>query len=230
MKISQNHSNRRPHNWLIYDVGDAWLTRFTDRYKGHLYDLGCGEMPYKDWLLNYADKYTGVDWGSSMHDLKADILADLNEPLPIESEVADTVMSLSAMEHLREPQVFLNEAHRILKPGGHMISAGAVHVVGARSAPYDFYRYTCYGLQYMFEKAGFTEITIYPQTGFWVMWTLKFNYQTTRLVRGPWPIRKAMALLMCGIWAIDQRIAPWLDKYWKSEGETAGYIVVARKA
>lgn len=229
MKISQNHSNRSPHNWLIYDVGDAWLIRFTDRYKGHLYDLGCGEMPYKSWLLNYADQYTGVDWGSSLHELKADILADLNEPLPIESEVADTVMSLSVMEHLREPQVFLNEAHRILKPSGHMILQ-VPFMWWVHEAPYDFYRYTRYGLQYMFEKAGFTDITIYPQTGFWVMWTLKLNYQTTRLVRGPWPIRKAMALLMRGIWAIDQRVAPWLDKFWKGEGETAGYFVVARKA
>lgn len=97
-------------------------------------------------------------------------------------------------------------------------------------APYDFYRYTRHGLEYMFKKAGFTDIEIYPQTGFWVMWTLKFNYQTTRLIRGPWPIRKAMALLMRGIWALDQRIAPWLDKHWKCEAETAGYFVVARKA
>ena len=229
MKISQNHSNRKPHNCLIYDIGDAWLTRFTDRYKGHLYDLGCGEMPFKSWLLNYAEQYTGVDWGSSLHELKADILADLNEPLPIQSEVADTVMSLSVMEHLREPQVFLNEAHRILKPDGSMVLQ-VPFMWWVHEAPYDFYRYTRYGLQYMFEKAGFTDITIYSQTGFWVMWTLKFNYQTTRLVRGPWPIRKAMALLMRGIWAIDQRVAPWLDKFWTGEGETAGYFVVARKA
>lgn len=229
MKISQNHSNRKPHNWLIYDVGDTWLTRFTDRYKGHLYDLGCGEMPYKNWLLTYADQYTGVDWGSTLHELKADILADLNDPLPIEGEVADTVISLSVMEHLREPQLFLNEAHRILKPGGAMVLQ-VPFMWWVHEAPYDFYRYTRYGLQYMFKKAGFTEVTIYPQTGFWVMWTLKFNYQTTRLVRGPWPVRKVMALLMRGIWAIDQRVALWLDKYWKGEGETAGYFVVARKA
>lgn len=228
MRISQNHSNRRPYNWLIYDIGDACLTKFRHYYKGHLYDLGCGEMPYKNWLLNCADQYTGVDWGSSLHELKADILADLNEPLPIESEVADTVMSLSVMEHLREPHVFLNEAHRILRPGGHMILQ-VPFMWWVHEAPYDFYRYTRYGLQYMFEKAGFTEITIYPQTSFWVMWTLKFNYQTTRLIRGPWLIRKVMALLMRGIWAFDQRVAPWLDKYWKGEAETAGYFVVARK-
>lgn len=228
MKISQAHSNRRAHNWLIYDIGDYWLDRFKDQYKGHMYDLGCGEMPYKDWLLNHADQYVGVDWGSTLHNLKADILADLNEALPIESEVADTVISLSVMEHLREPQVFLNEAHRILKPGGAIILQ-VPFMWWVHEAPYDYYRYTRYGLQYMFEKAGFKEISIYPSTGFWVMWTLKFNYQSTRLIRGPWPIRKLMALLLRGLWVVNQRVAPWLDKYWVSEGETAGYFVVAYK-
>jgi SAM-dependent methyltransferase len=228
MTISQAHSNRRLHNWLFYNIGDDWLNRFTEHYRGNLYDLGCGEMPYKEWLLNYADTYTGVDWSSTLHELKADILADLNELLPIENEVADTVISLSVMEHLREPRIFLSEAHRILKQGGAMILQ-VPFMWWVHEAPYDYYRYTHFGLQYMFEKAGFVDVQVYPQTGFWTMWSLKFNYQTTRLVRGPWPIRKSMELLLRGIWATDQRIAPWLDKRWKCEAETAGYFVVAKK-
>lgn len=230
MKISQNHPNRSPHNWLIYDIGDAWLTRFKDRYKGHLYDLGCGEMPYKNWLLNYADQYTGVDWGSTLHDLKADILADLNEPLSIESEVADTVISLSVMEHLREPQVFLNEAHRIMKSDG-MIVLQVPWQWWIHEAPYDYYRYTPYGLKYMFEKAGFTDVVIDPQSGFFTMWILKFNYFTLRFVKGPsvlrWPIKAALV----PVWFIGQILAPLLDKLDRSwDAETTGYFVTARKS
>lgn len=228
MKPSQNHSNRRPHNWLVYDTSDDFLQRFTPHYKGQLYDLGCGEMPYKAWLLNYANSYTGVDWGSTLHELKADILADLNEPLPIESGVADTVISLSVMEHLREPQMLLNEAHRILKDGGTIILQ-VPFMWQVHEAPYDYLRYTRYGLQYMFEKASFQNIEIYPQTGFWVMWTLKFNYQTTRLVRGPWFVRKIIGLSLRFMWAVNQPIARWMDKYWSCEAETAGYYVVASK-
>jgi SAM-dependent methyltransferase len=228
MKISRMHHNRKHHNWLIYDIGDEWLRKFTDNNKGSLYDLGCGEMPYKDWLLNYADKYIGVDWGSTLHELKADILADLNEALPIDAEVADTVISLSVMEHLREPQLFLNEANRILKPGGVMILQ-VPFMWRVHEAPYDYFRYTRYGLQYMFEKAGFNEIIVYSQTGFWVMWTLKFNYQTLKLMRGPWLIRKPIGIFMRVFWEVNQRIAPLLDKHWKSESETAGYIVTAIK-
>jgi SAM-dependent methyltransferase len=228
MKPSKNHPNRKFYNWLLYDIGDRFLERFSGYYKGDLYDLGCGEMPYRDWLLRYADTYIGVDWIGTLHELKADIIADLNEPLPIDNCVSDTVLSLSVMEHLREPQSFLNEAFRILKPEGTMILQ-VPFMWWVHEAPYDYYRYTRYGLQYMFSKAGFMDVEIFPQTGFWVMWTLKFNYQTARLVRGPWPVRELIGFIMRIIWAIDQRIAPWLDKQWPSEQETAGYFVVAKK-
>lgn len=118
MKISQDHPNRKAHNWLIYDVSDSWLNELKEHFTGTLYDLGCGESPYKPWLLQHVDKYIGVDWSGSYHETTADIVANLNEPLPIENEVADTVLSLSVMEHLSEPQLMLTEANRILKPGG----------------------------------------------------------------------------------------------------------------
>lgn len=131
------HSNNKPYNWIVYKTNQEFLSQLSGNFRGRLYDLGCGEMPYKTWLFNYADQYTGVDWSSSLHDLNADILADLNEPLPIESKVTDTVMSLSVMEHLREPQVFLNEARLIHKPGGSIVLQVPL-MRWVHEAPYDF--------------------------------------------------------------------------------------------
>ncbi len=225
---TKHHKNRKKHNWLIYENYDFFLLCNKSLFSGALYDLGCGEMPCRDWLLQYADSYTGVDWSNTLHEFKADISADLNEPLPIENAVADTVVSFSVMEHLREPQQFLCEAHRILKKGGVMILQ-VPFMWWVHEEPYDYFRYTRHGLKYMFEKAGFADIDVHSQTGFWTMWILKFNYQSIRLIRGPWPVRKFMAVLMRLIWAADQRIAPWLDSYWQCEQETAGYFVVAKK-
>ena len=79
--------------------------------------------------------------------MKADIVADLNKPLPIESEVADVVVSISVLEHLCEPMTMLSESFRILKPGGSILLQVPwqwwIH-----EAPYDFYRYSPYGLNY----------------------------------------------------------------------------------
>lgn len=226
--ISKNHSNRKAYNWLIYDIGDRFLQKYIPYYKGVLYDLGCGESPFREFFLCHADKYIGVDWAGSYHDTNADVAADLNKPLPLESDIADTVVSISVMEHLCEPQVMLNEAYRILKPGGFII----LHVPfmwQVHEAPYDFYRYTCYGLRYMFGKAGFSEIEVNSASGFWSMWTLKFNYQSTRLIRGTWVVRKLVTLILKLIWALDQRIASWADKHWQCDDEAAGYYVVAKK-
>lgn len=58
---------------------------------------------------------------------KISLVADLNEPLPIESESYDGVFSQFLMEHLRLPKLrgFLSEVHRILKPGGIFVAITA---------------------------------------------------------------------------------------------------------
>lgn len=229
MKPSQYHSNCQPHNWLAYKLFDTFLVRYTPYYNGALYDLGAGESPYIAFFQQYADEYIAVDWSGSYHNTKSDISADLNKPLPIESEVADTVVSLSVLEHLCEPQMMLNEAFRILKSGG-MIVLQVPWQWWVHEAPYDYFRYTPYGLHYLFEKAGFVYIQIEPQGGFFTMWILKFNYFTLRLIRGPYLMRFLLRLMLIPVWYIGQILAPWLDKLDRNwTAETSGYFVTARK-
>jgi len=180
MKPSSFHNNRQYYNWVLYDIGDSHLEKHVNLYKGQLYDLGCGERPFENFFLQYCENYIGVDWGETLHLLKADIIADLNKPLPVDDEVAHTIVSLSVMEHLCEPQVFLNECFRILKKDGYMVLQ-VPFMWHVHEAPYDYYRYTKYGLEYMFKKAGFTAIQIEAQTGFWVNWFVKLNYQLIRI-------------------------------------------------
>jgi SAM-dependent methyltransferase len=230
MKINQLHSNRKAHNWLIYDIGDRWLEKHTHLYKGTVYDLGCGEASYKDWFLLHAEQYIGVDWSDSFHNIKADIVANLNELLSIENAVADTVLSFSVMEHLSEPQLMLTEAHRILKPGGALILQVPwqwwIH-----EAPYDFYRYTPYGLRLLLERAGFTEIKVEPQAGFFTMITMKLNYFSRRFLRGPKIIRYPILGVLSIFWYLGQKAAPLLDKLDQNwELEATGYFVIAKKA
>jgi len=121
MKPSKFHSNRGLHNWLVYDIGDRFLEKYSKYIKGHLVDLGCGEAPYKKYFMQFADNYTGVDWSNTFHNSAADVVSNLNEKIDLPNESADTIVSLSVMEHLCEPQIFLNESYRVLKRGGYMI-------------------------------------------------------------------------------------------------------------
>lgn len=121
MKLSKIHSNRQWYNWLAYDIGDKFLEKYSKYYRGRLVDLGCGEAPYKEFFLQYVDEYIGVDWTNTLHNSKADVVSNLNEKIELPDEYADTVISLSVIEHLCEPQIFLNESYRILKREGVII-------------------------------------------------------------------------------------------------------------
>ena len=121
MKISKLHSNRGWHNWSIYNIGDRFLEKYSKHLKGHLVDLGCGDAPFKGYFLQFVDKYTGIDWSNTFHNSAADVVSDLNVGINLDDEVADSIISLSVMEHLCEPQVFLNESYRILKQSGVMV-------------------------------------------------------------------------------------------------------------
>jgi len=227
--ISNNHTNRRPYNWLVYNIGDRFLEKYIPLYKGVMYDLGSGESPYKEFFQKHVDQYIAVDWAECLHDLKADILADLNIPLPIDSNVADTVISLSVLEHLYSPHTMLSEAYRILKRGGAIILQvpfqWQVH-----EAPHDFFRYTPYGLKHLFEEAGFVDISVDPLTGFFSMIILKLNYFSLGLIRGPKILRMLIESILTPFWYIGQVCAPYLDKIDRNwSRETTGYYVIARK-
>lgn len=195
---------------------------------GVVYDLGCGTRPYESDILQYASAYVGVDWSNTLHGLNADIVADLNKPLPVPDQVADTVVSFQVLEHLSEPQNLLVEAFRVLKSNGRIFLSVPFqwHV---HEAPYDFFRFTRYGLDHLFRKAGFVDIQIIAVTGFWSMWFLKLNYQTMRLPRGPRLLQRITRACLIPIWWSTQQAGRWLDRVWLNEDETAGYFVTARK-
>lgn len=221
--------NRLTHNWLIKKaVNDKVRARLPAFKKGHVLDLGCGLRPFEEDILEYAIYYIGIDWSNTLHDLKADIVADLNESLPLPVASFDHVVSFEVLEHLREPQNMLAEAFRILKPGG-TITISAPFMWWVHEAPWDYFRYTRFGYEYLFSKAGFTQITIQPTTGFWSMWLLKLNYQLVRLIRGPRMMRQLVRAALIPIWWATQTIAPLLDDIWPEENETAGYFVTAMK-
>ncbi|MTD10594.1 methyltransferase domain-containing protein [Acinetobacter sp. YIM 103518] len=199
-----------------------------NKLKGIVVDLGCGERPFEKDILIYAERYVGVDWSNTLHKSKIDVLADLNAKLPFDNASFDGVVSFEVLEHLSEPQMMLSEAHRILKDNG-IIILSIPFQWWIHEAPWDFQRYTKYGLEYQFQKAGFINIQIVETTGFWVLWVLKLNYQLLRLTKGSYLKRNFFRPLLMLFWYLNQKIAIFLDKKWSEKNETAGYVVSANK-
>lgn len=191
--------------------------------RGRVIDLGCGESPYREEILTHADSYIGVDWKKSFHDAgSAGVFADLSRPLPFQDDCVDTVVSFQVLEHLPEPGLFLDHCYRILRPQG-VLFITVPFMWHVHEEPYDYFRFTRYGLEYLLRKSGFTDISIEETTGFWQMWVLKFNYHTERFAGG------ILKYLLIPLWWLGQVVAPVLDRMDRHQQETSSYAVIARK-
>ncbi|KAI9132385.1 class I SAM-dependent methyltransferase [Acaryochloris sp. CCMEE 5410] len=209
------------HNFLIHNINEKIARSLP--YEGIVVDLGCGGSPYKQHILDSAEQYIGVDWENSQHDQSnVDIFANLCERLPFSSDYADTVTSFQVLEHLPEPDFFISECFRILKNRGSIFIT-VPFMWHIHEEPHDYFRYTKYGLEYLFRKNGFVDIEIRENMGFWQMWILKFNYHTMRFSFG------FLKFLWIPIWWIGQTAAPIMDKYDRHPQETGSYTVLGKK-
>ena len=133
--------------------------------KGDILDIGCGNKPYEP-LFQGMGKYVGCDViQSSSH--KVDILC-LSTAIPLPDEQFDTVFCTQVMEHVEDHQKMLGEAYRLLRKGGKIILSVPM-AWEHHEVPYDFFRFTKYGLTYVFEKAGFKILEIKSNGGKWAL-------------------------------------------------------------
>lgn len=82
-----------------------------------------------------------------------DIVADLHA-LPLTTARVDTVVSIATLEHCRRPWRVVEEFYRVLKPGGILVVC-VPFLQPVHDAPFDFYRFTSYGLEALLEDQGF---------------------------------------------------------------------------
>jgi SAM-dependent methyltransferase len=211
------------HNWLVHLKHNREFRMHDKLIAGRVVDLGCGKAPYRDDVIKSGGEYVGVDWSNSLHEIQPDVLADLTQPLPFENNDADTLLCFQVLEHLPTPGPFLKECFRMLKPGGSLILSvpfqWRVH-----EAPYDYYRYTRYGLEYLLQEAGFKGSVIREMGGFWYTWLLKLNYFTaSKFAPG------VLKYLFFPWWFFNQVFALLMDRLITSKQEAGGYFVLAKK-
>ena len=116
-------------------------------------DAGAGECPHATLFAH--TRYVKVDRGIGDHTWdysKVDALADICA-LPFREGVFDAVINIQVLEHIREPRRCVEEMARALKPGGQLILT-TVQCWEIHQHPNDFFRFTRYGLTYLFDKAG----------------------------------------------------------------------------
>lgn len=118
-KIKNKFYKNEDHPYVIFEDRVEALLKSGDT----LLDAGCGRTaPVLRKFNRVAGRLIGVDLVEK-RDVAADIeyhKADLGA-LPVEDACVDLIISRSVFEHIEDPKSVYREAHRILKPGGHLV-------------------------------------------------------------------------------------------------------------
>lgn len=148
-----NRQRMRPQPQDPYYIHLSDVRLFLSAYEneafGSILDYGCGGSPYRQ--VFQAEEYRRADYVDCGG---IDCLIGPDGRLTYPDDSFDLVLSTQVLEHVFQPQDYLKEALRVLKPGGKLILT--THGIWEdHGCPYDFRRWTFDGLSQELEAAGF---------------------------------------------------------------------------
>jgi SAM-dependent methyltransferase len=210
--------------------------------RGDLLDVGCGAAPYRGFFD--VDTHVTLDWPNSLHRRdRIDVYASA-ELLPFADASFDTVLCTEVLEHLREPGTAVSEAARVLRPGGHLI-ASIPFLYGIHEQPWDFGRFTEFGLRSLFEGHGLEPVHLFERGGSVAVITdlaSKLGYRMGRsgltAMHVPRSVQNfvlspavtAPQRLIAATTALAERAAPRLAAVVGARrAATLGYVIVGRR-
>jgi SAM-dependent methyltransferase len=79
-------------------------------------DLGCGDMPYADMMRQMKIDYRGADIGEG-----ATLQIDQQGRVPLPDGVAEAVLSVQVLEHVRDLDAYCAEIRRLLSDDGVLL-------------------------------------------------------------------------------------------------------------
>lgn len=195
-------------------------------------DAGAGQGRFKPEFAH--TRYVGIDLGVGDANWRYGNLDAISElaHLPFAQSSFDAAVCLQVLEHVPAPRRVLQELRRVLRPGGHLFLS-APQSWHQHQKPYDYFRYTSFGLRLLVEQSGMEIKSVEPMGGYF--WFLSFQLQNINYWLFPrgmkgrswtWPLRALFGLVF-------QLAVPlvlfYLDRLDRVKDETFGYVCVAVK-
>lgn len=155
-------------------------------------------------------------------DRDPDVVGDLHTHEFNENEF-DTIVLSEVLEHLHSPHLGLQTIYKALKPGGHLILT-TPFIFPIHDRPYDFYRYTKYGLKHLL--SDFEDVEIFEKNSAFeaidVLWMRmnKVQGKHTYLLKH---------LIIITTYFLKRPITLFLKKFIDTDIITTGYNVSAIK-
>jgi len=138
----------------------AQIKKFARYVGGRVLDVGSGGQNRYKHLFKY-DQYICMDYIAGK---EVDVVGSADS-MPFGDAEFDSVVSTQVFEHLQFPEKAAQEIFRVLKDGGHALITvpqwNELH-----EEPYDYWRYTKYGLKDLFERNGFVTVDFDQRGGY----------------------------------------------------------------
>ncbi len=169
---------------------------------GHVLDIGSIDSPYRNYIN--CSTYEILDIGKKSNHV--DYLEDIHKTT-LNDETFDGIMLTEVLEHLYDPKKAIDQVYRICRKEG-VIIASTRFIYQYHGTPFDYYRYTEFGLMHLFKK--FKEVQIITHGNkFMTIWELLTSYKYLRALR------------------IFNRIIALFDS--KKSTNPLGFIIIAKK-
>lgn len=194
---------------------------------GSVLDVGCGEMPFRDFLAR-GTTYTPIDLPSA--DLFGMTTGDGivrfdGRTIPFADNAFDNVLCTEVLEHAEDHAALIGEMHRVLKPGGRIVvtipfSARVHHV------PFDFHRFTSFQLERLF--SGFGDVVVTARGNDIAVIANKLIVLNWRLAKPAWLLAFVALLPITALFVLLANLS--IHVGFGSASDPLGYAITARKA
>ncbi|MCX7105560.1 MAG: methyltransferase domain-containing protein [Methylococcales bacterium] len=200
-------------------------------------DAGAGDAPYKSLFQH--TQYESADFEKVDKEYAASTYVCDLKSIPVEDCRFDFIIFNQVMEHLPEPQLVLTEFNRILKVDGKIFCTVPLFYE-EHEQPYDFYRYTQFGLRHLFNSAGFVIERLDWLEGYFGTVGYQLNCMSRYLPWRPsqlehgfigYGLAPIMVLLKIGF-AVCSILCHRMETHLKfqAQGYPKNYLVIASKA
>jgi len=206
------------HHYIVLSYLYKWMQEVATQYAtGSLLDFGCGGQTYRELFAGVVDQYIAADVVAAAG-IELDVVITVNMPLEIAPASLDTVLSNQVLEHVPDPDFYLAEAARMLKSGGHLILTVPMQW-RHHEVPFDYYRFTKYGVRELLKRNGFREVQLDPCGGvFALIGQIFCSYLSdNRITHRGW------------IYRMINRLFLWLDRKHSDVDDSLAWMCIAEK-
>jgi len=205
------------HHYIVLSQLYAWMhAHALPAAHGVLLDCGCGGQPYRQFFAPRITRYIGADVAAAQG-VALDIEFTPECSLPLTDGSVDTVLSTQVLEHVPNADFYISECARLLKTDGVLILTAPMQW-RHHEVPFDYLRFTRYGLTALLQRHGFA-IDKFAQTGgvYSLLGQIFLNHLAERGVQ-----RKRLFRLI-------NRAALWLDRKYPDSEDTLNWMGIAVK-